>query len=308
MSRSSLSIPAPQRPARIRRSAAAAWAVSLVLHAALFGGFAIKQFGRAPMQSRKTVPIFTVQQVSRIIESNPVVSKPKIAQSDNFSIRPEVDAQVPLELLREKTNQSEALKSLQEIETSEHLSVENLFAFEQTEFFGQSTAKRKICFVVDASGSMQGLFTRVKRALGESLMSLEQDQYFYVLFFSGQTLFESGNGRMQRASSGAISDALDFIDTVRPAGTTEALKALARAMQIRDGSGRPAEQIYFLTDGLDVTGSGRATLPVLVRQAANRYAPHTVIHCIGFWTDQEDQKTLRLIAEQSGGVFKNVED
>lgn len=290
-----------------RRTSTAAWMASLLIHAVLFGGFAMTRFGQVPAQSRKSVPVFTVQQVSRIIESNPVVSRPKIAQSDAFSIRPEVEAKVPLELLREK-KQTQSLDSLKKIETAEHLSVDNLFAFEQTEFFGQATEKRKICYVVDASGSMQGLFTRVKRALGESLMSLEQDQYFYILFFSGETLLESGSGRMQRASSGAVSQALAFIDTIRPAGTTEALKALTRAMQIRDGSGRPPEQIYFLTDGLDVTGSGRATLPVLVRQAAGRLAPNTVIHCIGFWTDGEDQKTLRMIAEQSGGVFKNVQD
>ncbi len=97
------------------------------------------------------------------------------------------------------------------------------------EFFGQFTDVRKICYVVDCSGSMHGRLGLVKQQLKTSIASLQPDQFFYIIFFlQGDRLIESGDTYLIRATPHTKAKAYDFIDSVRPAGTTEPLNALNR--------------------------------------------------------------------------------
>lgn len=284
-----------------------AWGFSLLAHLGLFAAFAMTQFTDARANERPgPPPMMTVSRVREFIQAEPVIKKPKLKAEDMPVAAVQRPEETPLEALKEITQSASALEELRDIDETQSLATENLFAFEQTEFFGQATSQRKICYVVDASGSMQGLFSGVKKALKESVASLRQDQFFYIIFFSGENFLESGSGRMSRASTSAKASAISFIDTVRPAGTTHAFKALTRGMQIRDFGGEPPEQIYFLTDGLDMTSGDLTNLPALVEAQRKKLAPRSLIHCIGFWTEEPDQETLRRIASASGGAFKNI--
>lgn len=169
------------------------------------------------------------------------------------------------------------------------------------EFFGSRVDQRKVCYLVDCSGSMQGIFGKVRENLKKSVDALQGDQYFYIIFFGGDNLYESGGGRLIRATAKSKSEARDFIDTIRPAGKTNALAAFERALQIRDGSGAGPSVVYFLTDGFELTSEETQSLPEKAADMLNRFAPTTKINTIGFWPQSDDREMLQIIARQSGG-------
>ena len=178
----------------------------------------------------------------------------------------------------------------------------------KVEFFGSVTEGRKICYVVDCSGSMRGAFGRVQKELIESIDSLEADRYFYVIFFASDKLFEYGDGKLIRATPQAKSAVREFIKSVQPLGSTNAMAALERAMQIRDGKGAAPAIIYFLTDGFELTNENAYSFADKVLNVRKSFAPATKINTIGFWVQRADGRILERIAKQSGGECVLVND
>ena len=181
----------------------------------------------------------------------------------------------------------------------------------RTEFFGSSTNKRKICYLVDCSGSMQGLFGRVKKELRKSIDSLEQDQYFAVIFFGRGGLIEFEDGKLVRASVKNKQVAYDFINPIEPAGQGDGIAALNKALNIRDSGGLAPQVIYFLTDGFDIAGEGDANAELKAAESAcgkARDAAGVQINPIAFWPQEQDKKILELICEKSGGQLVVIAD
>jgi len=147
------------------------------------------------------------------------------------------------------------------------------------------------------------MFGLVRGKLIELIGQLQPDQYFCIIFFGGNELIEFGNSRLVRAAGQAKSAAYEFIDSVRPAGQTNALKALERAVQVRDRTGVGPAVIYFLTDGFELTAEDKQRFSQRVANLLVRFAPNTRINTVGFCPLGEDSKVLKVIAEQSGGEF-----
>ena len=171
------------------------------------------------------------------------------------------------------------------------------------EFFGSGGRERKVCYLVDCSGSMQGIFTQVRKKLKESIAALQPDQYFYLIFFGGGKLYEVGEGKLLRATPKAKSAAKVFIDTIRPAGRTNAAAALERVVRIGDGKGTGASLVYFLTDGFELTNEDAAAFPNRIADLLEQFAPAMRIDTIAFLPQADDRKMLEAIAKQSGGEF-----
>jgi uncharacterized protein YegL len=178
----------------------------------------------------------------------------------------------------------------------------------RTEFFGSATEKRKICYLVDCSGSMQGLFSRVKKELYKSIDSLEQDQYFAVIFFGKGELIEFEGGKLIRASVKNKQAAYDFIEQVQPAGQGDGIAALNKALNIRDSSGSAPQTIYFLTDGFEMGGDSPQNLEQQIAELATQDSAKTQINPIAFWPQDEDEKMLQTIAEKSSGRLVVIVD
>ena len=176
------------------------------------------------------------------------------------------------------------------------------------EFFGSWTDQRKICYLVDCSGSMQGIFGRVKKQLKDSVMALQADQYFCIIFFGSNRLFEFGDGRLRRATKLTKSQACDFIESIQPAGQTNAAMALKRAIQIRDSKGKRPSLIYFLTDGFELTAKDQNSFIRKVEILLRKSAPQTKINTIGFRPQDDDRKMLETIAKQSKGQATFITD
>jgi hypothetical protein len=178
----------------------------------------------------------------------------------------------------------------------------------RTEFFGSTTEKRKICYLVDCSGSMQGLFGRVKKELRKSIDGLEQDQYFAVIFFGKGELIEFEGGKLIRASVKNKQAAYDFIEQVQPAGQGDGIAALNKALNIRDSSGSAPQTIYFLTDGFDIAGESDANTELKAAEKFAQSSAKTQINPIAFWPQEQDKKILELICEKSSGQLVVIAD
>jgi hypothetical protein len=278
---------------------------SVAFHLIVLTSFGAVKFSRLEAQEKQhPIPVAQVSQVKKFIQANPIIPKPKVKRpaTDQFTkstnnilpinqifdtVRP--TSQDKVTFARPHTNQSAF-----SLPNSEVLSP-------RVEFFGSFTDQRKVCYLVDCSGSMQGVFGQVRKKLKESIQGLQPDQYFYIIFFGGDKLFEFGNGRLLRAAQKAKSAANDFIDSVQPAGQTNALEALERAVQIRDSRGVSPSIIYFLTDGFELTTEDIQRFPQKIASLLRRFAPTTRINTIGFWPGSSDRKMLETIATQTGG-------
>ncbi len=286
-----------------------AWGLSIVFHVLLLVTFAFIKFSAGPKNlSHLATPVTSIKTITAITNLSPIVPKPKVNEISHKPDRIIANIIPPLPKMA-NPKPSLDLAAVDEIPLAEAIGSEASIEASAIEFFGQTTYCRKVCYVVDCSGSMQGMFSRVRDKLKRSVQNLQPDQYFYIIFFRGDRLVESGTGRLRRATPRAKISASKFIDSVRPAGKTNALNALIRAMRITDPAKRPPELIYFLTDGFDLeasqTNQKNAGFADELEKARRKYAPGTAINTIGFWTQTADINILKAIAKNSSGTFIN---
>jgi len=268
------------------------WLLSICVHAAILAALASVKFAKArPAQLPIPTPKVQLSQIKKNF------FKP-IPRHD-FKL-PSLNA--PTRILRSDTGKP-GNPAQSSISPRSLLPASGVIPPGEVEFFAISTHERKICYVVDCSGSMQGIFSQVVGRLKKSIGDLQPDQYFYLIFFGGDRLFEFGDGSLIRATNGAKSEALDFLGSVRPAGKTNALTALGKAMQIRDTAADGAGVIYFLTDGFELSPQHTKNFASKVEHLRKKFAPGTKINTIGFWAEPSDCRLLRAIAFESGGKF-----
>ncbi|MFG0305854.1 MAG: hypothetical protein ACF8Q5_06535 [Phycisphaerales bacterium JB040] len=187
-------------------------------------------------------------------------------------------------------------------------------------FFGLEAVGRRFCYIIDVSGSMrQGpeearRIDIVKQELTRSLQALIESSEFAVVLYAGRSgwLFTERqwldstqrNKLVARARIAGIELEYSRTAGVGRYGVTEdgtyPSSAIEKAMSLNP---RP-DAIYLLTDG-EFQESG---VPEFTRNL-NRTAL-IPIHCL-FITDDNGggaqvQNTLRTIASESGGSFRNI--
>ncbi len=287
-----------------------AWAVSLGLHILLLAVFGVVRFSQSSDRSLPAEkPQVSVAQINKVIERAQVRPKPKVEYfpvDSGFHVNRERKIVMPA---REYAYMEPELKTNSDItvEGTAGLLPGGRVLEAASAFFGQVSAERKICYVVDCSGSMHGRFSLVRDELKRSISGLEADRYFYIIFFlEGDKLLESGKGKLVRATPGSKSAAFDFIDSARPSGQTNAYNALRRGMAIRDDFNSPAGLICFLTDGFDLEDAGAADFADIIGNLRKELAPGTRINTIGLQTEATDCGILQAVATESGGKFSNV--
>jgi hypothetical protein len=289
-----------------------AWMSSIAVHLIVLTAFGVVKFSQLKAGGEQVfVPTAKMGLVKRLIEAEPVIPKPKIKSPRQRRFLGAKERLLPANKIFNSTR-----PFFQDWPCSvEPSNSEGVFALsssvglpEGIEFFGSFTDQRKVCYLVDCSGSMRGIFGGVRRKLKESIKQFQPDQYFYIIFFGGDRLFESGDGQLVRATPDAKSRAVDFIDSIGPAGQTNALGALERAVKIRDRSGRAPLVIYFLTDGFELTTEDTQAFGQKVTNLMKRFAPATRVNTIGFWPQTQDRRMLEAIARNSGGEFVIIDD
>lgn len=294
------------------------WAliISAVVHLIVLTAFGLVKFSQAgPADKSGPAPLVRISRIKKLTEGTLITPKPKMRRPAENQF-----AKAPRKLLKTEHifDTARPARHSRPVEgfltgdpkpdASGQISAGEIVLPEGIEFFGSFTDQRKVCYLVDCSGSMHGIFGRVREELVESIRNLQPDQYFYIIFFGGDRLIESGSGKLIRATRQAKDAAYEFIDSVRPAGKTNALAALEKAVQIRDSDEARPAVIYFLTDGFELTTEDTHRFLQKVANLVRRFAPTTKINTIGFWTQGDDREMLETIAEQSGGEFVFITD
>jgi len=293
-----------------------AWMASIAVHIIILAIFGVSKFSQsAHRSSHRPVPTADITQVKRLIEKAPVTVKPKVKKTFDHSDKKTAgkifsESQIfntAKSAAQSPSDKWDGLTGFLASQDSFSLANDTDLSY-RIKFFGSWTDRRKICYLVDCSGSMRGIFSRVKKELKDSISSLQPDQYFNIIFFGDNRLFEFEKGRLVRATGKAKSAAHLFIDAARPIGQTNAWAAMERAVRIRDDFGKSPSVVYFLTDGFELTFEDTQSFAKKITKLLRRSAPSTVINTIGFWPQNDDRKMLQLIAEQSKGEFVYITD
>ncbi len=281
-----------------------AWTISISAHLLVFAAFGLMTFSHLGASTpNRPIPAAALSHVSRPVEAAAVMPKPKVRQSrPTGSVFTDTESAAGLafdSVFFSPRPQSPA-------NTVPHGLVAPLDSEvtpQGVDFFGSRTAERRICYVVDCSGSMAGMMQHVRNELAQSIRRLLPDQYFCVIFFGSGRLFCFSDSRMTRATADAKADACRFIDSIEPAGSTNAMQALEATLKMRDPAGAGPSVLYFLTDGFELAGDDAMRFSHRIAVLRRSFAPTVKINTIGFWPDEQGQKLLQKIADQSAGQF-----
>jgi len=166
--------------------------------------------------------------------------------------------------------------------------------WDESEIIGKA-----VTFVIDTSGSMaeQDKMSRAKAALRHCVERLNDKDTFNVIRFSSDVeAFRPG-----LVSAGAERKAaLEFIDTLEPAGGTAIHDALAKALQT---SGADAPIIVFITDGRPTVGETETQKIVAAVAAGNPHHARLFTFGVG---STVNTKLLDQLAAQHGGFATYV--
>ena len=292
------------RKTELRHGKVCYWALvfSIAAHSVTLGVFTGVKLAAVRGEKDSPQPILTLQTIARVMDSTAPMPKPRVEPVADPPTPPEpkqpplVDAP-PTETDRRPAEESPP----QTAEAAAPAPPDTV------EFFGQKSIVRRVCYVVDCSGSMYGRMYRVKDQLKQSILDLNSRQTFSVLFFmDGQNITTTGRG-LTPATAAAKSTALRQIAAVRPCGSTDAAYALRAAMQLRDDAGKGPEVIYFLTDGFELDAARSQRFLAAIDRLRKTCAPDAVLHTIGFGVAPLARRTLDRLAQSTGGTFIEID-
>ena len=279
--------------------------VSVGVHVVLFAVLGAVEFSR-PSGDRVSGGV-TSAQISRVLSEPSVISKPKVVSRSVAGGDLSRISDIQFESFTVEEISLTALNGFDDSQSQAFIIPESVSDGCVTEFFGSSTQSRRIVYVVDVSGSMHGMLSDVRIRLRSSIDSLKADNFFYIIFFGGDRILESGNGKLIRATSNAKRNAFTLIDSIKAGGSTNADQAILRALQVVNRAGERDGQIYFLSDGFDFQQGQSDKFCNSVENLRKSLAPSVRISTIGFWMDDDDREILARMAKQSGGEFAHIQ-
>lgn len=289
-----------------------AWIISAAIHLIVLGVLAIIQFSPSGAgKVRSAVPTAKIQQARRILQTTPEGPKPKIKAPAFGGFESQKSQQLSSGRIftRARIRKADFNGFPWPLVSAKIVSpLSNSGFSRQSDFFGSRMSSRRICYLVDCSGSMSGMFGWVRQQLKQSIENLEQDQYFCIIFFGNDKIFKFGDGKLVRASNKKKQTAVEFINSVQPAGKADAFSALRAAIQTSDAADSPPSLVYFLTDGFELEDENSVLSEQQITNYLKDYAPSTQFNTIGFWPQEQDRRVLEAIAQKSGGQFIIITD
>lgn len=166
-----------------------------------------------------------------------------------------------------------------------------------SKFFGVEAAGSRFAYIVDISGSMQGIkIQQLKANLQETIAGLLEHMSFVVMCFSSDKAPLGGRERWTNANDAAKRWARVKIDEIGANGGTNPQSSFDGIFALTP---RP-DAIYFMTDG-QFDPAVADTIAFL-----NRTGKKVPVHCITFG-DRSAEELMRRIATESGGTYTHVE-
>jgi Ca-activated chloride channel family protein len=173
-----------------------------------------------------------------------------------------------------------------------------LLASPRDDFRDKEIIGKRVAFVVDTSGSMEGeKMEATKRALDQCLTRLGEDDLFSIVSFGGYA--EAWRSKMVSASKANIDEARAFVRKLEPLGGTNIGEALDTAFGTVTGSDKAPLMVVFLTDGRPTVGdTDLATLVKRAEDARRTKAARLFVLGVG-----DDLNTILLdkLSSQNGG-------
>lgn len=169
----------------------------------------------------------------------------------------------------------------------------------------QEIIGKRVAFVVDTSGSMEGTkIVAVRQALHQVLQKLGEDDLFSIVAFGGYA--EAWKPKMVSASAQNIADARKFVASLEPLGGTNISEALATAFSTTSGSSKAPLMVVFLTDGRPTVGdTDPATLVKLAEQQRADKDARLFVLGVG---DDLNALLLDKMSAQNGGSALYLKD
>jgi hypothetical protein len=161
-------------------------------------------------------------------------------------------------------------------------------------YYGIATDSKRVCFVVDASGSMQGRRLAIaKTELQKAISGLTDEHEFNVIFYSHEP--RAWGDELARASEDARERVKTHIFAQTAGGGTNIFDSVMLALK------DPAvDTVFLLTDGH--AGAGAVMEPGAMRAAILKAnARRVVIHCVGLGS--HDRELLAGLAGDNGGRY-----
>ena len=185
-----------------------------------------------------------------------------------------------------------------------------------TSFYGVKTASKRLCYVLDISGSMNEpadyggstntKFKVARQELENSIVALPDDALFNIVFYS--TKYTVWKPKLIQANAAAKKEAKEMIAGLTAEGATNIYDSLAKAF---DFAGRGSfdkgyavalDTIFFLSDGQ--ANQGLYTQPSdILRHILDLNATKRItIHAIGVGRDH-DRSLMKALADATGGTY-----
>ncbi len=160
-------------------------------------------------------------------------------------------------------------------------------------FFGIAVPGQSFVFVVDISGSMQGVrWQRAKHELTQTLGSLHYEQEFSLIFFN-HLAHPMTPGIMVPATSDNFVRTSHFVENTAPHGGTMPLEAMRMAFELAP------DAIFFLTDG-EFAGADKIVL--MHRNHQKTIPVHTI--CLA---SPGAARAMAAVAFHTGGQYRFVQ-
>lgn len=180
----------------------------------------------------------------------------------------------------------------------------------QTGFMGHKGNARTVAYIIDASGSLIDTLPFVINELKRSVSALDSKQSFTVIFYQNDQVIEVPPPGLQAATPKSVERVIKWLDpasgNLAPYGSTTPLPAIRQALKYKP------QLVYILSD--NITGRGRYEIDQKTLLAEIRAAnvAGTKINTIQFIYPEKlvaynMEPTLKLIAEESGGIYKFVD-
>lgn len=164
---------------------------------------------------------------------------------------------------------------------------------------------KRVAFVVDTSGSMEGTkMVAVREALAQVLGKLGEDDLFSIVSFGGYA--EAWKPKMVSASKANVGEAQRFVRGLEPLGGTNIGEALEVAFSTATGSEKAPLMVVFLTDGRPTIGdTDTAQLVQLAEKQRSAKAARLFVLGVG-----DDLNTILLdkLAGNNGGSALYLKD
>ena len=196
-----------------RRIKLCALGVSVFAHIVGLSIFAAVKTAQSPPVRLQTTTVVSISQAAKLADRQAVTPKPKVnpvdskpfdssgaLKADIIKGRPIVKAEGkgiqtnvrPVFDAPKEDNQRQAEDVKMPIRPEASNVAGSGESAANIEFFDSPAKGRRICYVVDCSGSMRGLWNRVQEELIDSIGKLQQDYYFCVIVFGGGSIMETG--------------------------------------------------------------------------------------------------------------------